>query len=797
MLNILGLSIGLTCCILSTLYLYDEFTYDKFNDNYDDIVRLETDLNVNNKKELVPTSSVLSGPILKDESNHVLDFVRILEADDFQVQTNYNSDIETNIAFSESSLFNIFSIKTLYGDPKTALDSIGRVVIDTELALKYFGKHDCIGDSLKINEEDFYIVSAVIEPIPENSSIKFSAFVSINTLNRENTNIIFDRNKTIGFWNFNTYTYLLLDSTKHIEEIRKSFNIIYNKHMAELSDVIGANFNAIFKKLKDIHLNNNNDWEYNTSDKKYLNSLIIIIIIILSIASINYMTIVSSRYSPRTKEVGIRKTIGASKSYLIKQFLFESIAISFIALFFALIISELCLDSFAGMINKKLSLNFIDKPQILLILISITLGLGTISGLYPAYYLSSYNPIDIFRNNLKRRNINANARKLMVIIQVGFASLIVSGTIIITSQLNYLQNKNLGFNDKNIIILKDVDEILMSDYDNIRTKLLQKNYISDITCSSGIQNAIDIKVIHKYESAEGMKETVMPYNMIPPNYISFFELNITDSLRINNLESNIDSSNLFYVNQEAVKRFNWSEPLGKSIQMGIELPEEITNQTGDKHGTIKGKIVGIVNDFHYQNLKFEIEAFCFKLTNDTESMQQFYVKYKPGFKSKSIDELHKIWNKYYPNKTYKPLIMEELWDNQFNTEKSLTKAFIIFSILSVFISIIGLFGLSTFMTQQRTKEIGIRKTLGARLHNLLVRFNIEYFGLLVFANIIAAPFVYIYVNKWLKYYPYHIETSWMIHLVSSFILLIIFSMLLIWQAWYLNKIKISNSLRHE
>jgi putative ABC transport system permease protein len=754
-LNIIGLSIGLVCTILIVLFIKDELSYDRYNENHKKIVRLATDITINGKRDRVATSSMPIGPVFCESYKEIEDFVRFRGLGQQLFKYKGREFHIEGLAYADSSVFKIFSFELIEGSRSESLTQPYSIVINENLAKMIFGDDSALGKKIMVGDGVSYTITGVMKDMPVNSHLQFSGFYSMNTLEDLKGKEEFNSTRDVAFWNFSNQTFLLLRDGVRKDFILDAFPGLYDKYMRKLGDRLGCDFKLVVQNLAEIHLRSDLDWDAPTGDIKYILALASIAIFILSIASINYMNMATARSAKRAKEVGIRKVVGAFRENLVKQFLMESVSLTVIAYLIALILVELLLPSFNILVGKELSLSFRQSIDVISISFGIAILLGAVSGIYPSIFLSSFQPVIILKGRVSPQNESSVLRKFLVISQFAISAIMISGTLIVASQLFYMNNKDMGFNKEDILVSVMRDSTLRANVPYLKRELQKNANVKNVASSSMLIGFGGSKSVHSYESESGMNEYVLNFNMVDYEYIDLMEIKMFQGRKFS---SKMDDSGTgaFIVNQSAVEIFNWGvDAVGKKMEFGVEIE-------GEEDDVLKGNVVGVIQDYHFQPLQNDIEPINLILNTETKNRKYLHVKLNSENREETIEYIKSVWDKYSPNWSFTYFFLDERMKNNYESERRLTWIFSIFSLISILIASLGLFGVSSFMAEQRSKEIGIRKVVGASVSKLVYMLTREFLRLIIIANILAIPFVYWVASKWLSDFTYHITVElWM------------------------------------
>lgn len=775
-INIVGLSVGLICSILIVLFVKDELSYDKYNLNYKRIYRLGSDFTLNGKRDRIATSAMPLGPTFKEEFPEVQEFVRFLGSGRQQFKYEEKEFYEELIFYADSSVFKVFTYDLVKGNPDKALTEPNTIVLNETLAEKYFGDEEPIGKILLVGENVPYTVTGVMKDLPTNSHFRFNGFYSMKSLEKIQGTEDFNSTKPIRFWNLSNYTFLLLRENTSPHAILEKFPKYYEKYMQNFGDQLGVTYNLVIQNLGDIHLKSDLQWDAPTGNVKYIYILSAIALFILSIASINYMNMATARSSKRAREVGVRKVVGAIRENIMGQFILESIALTLLALAIAIISVELLLPIFNHLVNKDLSLSFSKTPYVLILSVVLAVLLGILSGSYPAFYLSSFQPTAILKGQGKPTGASGVLRKLLVVFQFTVSAIMISGTVIVASQLFYMNSKDLGFNKKDVLVAVVRDSVLKTKIDAFKLELKKNPNVQAVATSSSLIGFGGSKSVHMYEGDEGMEQYALNFNYVDFDYIDLMEMKLIQGRKFNR-EIASDTTKAYVVNQAAVSKFNWGiAPIGKKLQLGVEID-------GDSSNVRLGEVVGVIADFHYQPLKNLIEPMNFVVSEDPRVRNVLHIRINSENRKETIAYIEKVWTEFCPNMSFGYSFLDDRLKENYESEERLVWIFTIFSLISILIASLGLYGLSSFMAEQRTKELGIRKVLGAsevRLVYLLIK---EFVRLIIFANFIAIPLSYWVMNQWLIDFPYRISIGFWVFAVTLICSLVIGLFTVSWQSY--------------
>ena len=775
-INISGLAIGMSCFILIFLWIQDEINYDRFNEKADQTYRIAVRARIGDTEiNQATTPPALAGTLLQDYSE-VLHSVRF--AYDKKMALIRHDDRffnEHNIVAADPSLFDIFTFRFITGDPKTALTQSNTVVITETAAHKYFGNRNPVNELLIIDNND-YQVTGVIENIPESSHFHSDLFISSTT---------FPWSKSTSWWNNDFKTYIVLREDYPKEEFETKLTEIVKKHIYKRGEETwtkhGDYWEYYLQSLTKIHLFSHLDGEFEANgNSSYVSIFSFVAFFILLMSCINYMNLSTARSSSRTMEVGVRKALGSKRSQLIKQFLAESVVSSGIALLLAIGTIAVLLPSFRNFVGKRLDINYFIIPYILPSLIGFALITGIMSGAYPAFLLSSFQPISALKRQPLGRLRNSWLRSGLILIQFSISIFLIVGTFVVSQQLKYVQNKNLGFEKVNVVVIKNLMPAREKS-DLFRDSLLK--YPSVIS-ASGSQSLPGREIDNYGFVPEGEDANAITMNLFCCDYDFLETLGLEMKIgRFFSKDYKTDLSAII-VNEATVKLLGWDDPLNKHIFSNDQ----------------NLKVIGVVKDFHYQSLHQPVRPMAFLLLHgayDFLTENYISVRAKSENIGGTLSFLKKTWDEFFPGMPLDYSFLDEDYNMLYKNELLTEKTFSIFSLLAIFIATLGLFGLSSFVAATRTKEIGIRKVFGASVSRIVFMLSKEFTKWVVFSNVVAWPIAYFVMNTWLQNFAYRINVG-----LKSFIFAAVlsFAIALITVSYQSYKAAIANpvdSLRYE
>ncbi|MBS1947255.1 MAG: ABC transporter permease [Bacteroidetes bacterium] len=766
-INLFGLTVGFTCCLLILTFILNELSYDRYNKNAGNIYRItRTFYNGNGDATLqLSTISPPFGYYLPTDFPEIQKMTRLLNIGTTPLRYKDKLLNEENVYFGDENIFDVFSIKVLKGNPITALKDPFSVMLTEETAKKYFGDEDPINKVLRANNQFDVKVTGVYKDFPANSHLHPNILVSFNTL--KDSVVYGEKNLRTNWGNNSFFTYIVLPENYNIKNMETRFPGFIDKHMAG-QEYIGQQASKFTKldlqKLTDIHLHSHTDYEAEPNgDIKRVYIFSAIALFILLIACINYMNLSTARSALRAREIGIRKVIGARKRELIFQFLGESVLITWAAILIAFGLLYLLLPWLNKVSEQNLSINILLNWQILLPLLLAPFVVGAIAGLYPALFMSSFQPIKTLKGLFKVGGASISFRKVLVVTQFSISIILIITTIIVFQQLRYMQNASLGY-DKEHIITMAYNAQLNNGYESFRNTLLQNTGIKEVGRSSRIPTG---RLLDGMGASAPGNDSMVPvkadirFVATDYDFIPVYGVEMAGGRNFSR-DYGTDTSN-FVLNEAAVKAIGWKTPqqaVGKNF----------------RYGNTAGHVIGVMKDFHFESLHQSIAPLIFIMPVPVPN-QTFYnfisIKISGQHISSSLATIQKTWEKYLPDFPYQYTFLEENFDKLYASEQKQETIITTFACIAIFIACLGLFGLSAFAITQRVKEIGMRKVLGANVSGIVALLSKDFLKLVGIAAIIAFPIAYFAMNNWLKDFAYRIHIQWWVFLIAGILAAII------------------------
>jgi putative ABC transport system permease protein len=765
-INIAGLAIGIACSIIITAFILHELSYDKFHDKADRIYRLILDGKIGEEEMLSAWTPVPAAAAFVGEFPEVTDAARLEEWDNMLIRYEDKIFLEDKFLWADSSFFQIFSFKLISGDPLKVLNEPKTIVISENMANKYFGSEDPVGKILKIfSDTTHYRVTGVFENVPVNSHIDFDFVASYMSL---------DKARSTEWTSNNLCTYLLLSEGIDGKALEAKMPYIVHKYVGpEVQQYIGVSveeweaagnrYGYKMQPLTDIHLNSEIEQPFKSpNDRRYIYIFSIIAVFILVIACINFMNLATARSAGRAREVGMRKVAGSDKGLLIRQFLLESFVLTFIALLLGILIVELLLPYFNNLINLKLNIDYLGRWYIIPGIIVLGIIVGLLSGSYPAFFLASFKPVAVLTGKLEAGTKRSLLRSILVILQFGISVFIIVGTIVIFQQLSYMLNKNLGFDKDQIMVVQRFGEVGRDHVEAFKQEIARIPGVIASTSSTSVPGYPNNFNAHGIEGRPLDQVYLLQVNWCDFDFLKTYGLKL-NSGRSFTVDIPSDSTAAI-INLKAVKDFNIQDPLNTRFIRPGQTPEESEYM----------QVLGVVEDFHFESLHSHIRPYIFVIRPaDWGWIPYLSVRFDPANINKVIREVENIWKEYTGDQPFEYFFMNEDFANRYAQEQRTRIIFIIFSVLAIFIASLGLFGLVAFTAEQRTREIGIRKVMGASVPRIIYLISRETLILLGIATVIAWPVGWYFSRNWLNGFAFRIDLTTMPFIFSFLIALVI------------------------
>jgi len=738
LISIFGLVIGLTSSILILLWVNHEFSYDDFHENSDQIYRVVTHLEqVNGTLHLATTSAPIA-PALKEQYPEVEEYARLYETGQKLIKYKDKKFLEPGFFFADPQFFEIFTFSPVEPNEDPLLPDVNSIVITQKMAEKYFGSEYPIGKILTIEGVGDLRITSIIEHIPQNSHLHFDFIAPFEILRKLNEPLD-------GWGNFRYYSYIQLNK-------KANFRIVQAKLKTFLKDneiLIPAN--PILQPLSSLHF----ELGYRVDiiqhgNKKNVYIIFSVALLILLIACINYMNLATGYASKRAKEVGLRKVAGAVKFDIIKQCFSESIILTLIAFGISLILAELLIVPYNSLLGAELKLNYFDNNIVLLGLFCLVLLTGIVSGSYPALYISSFSPMRVLKGLFDVGVTKAPLRKTLVVIQFTMSIALIIAAITIYNQLDYIKNKSLGFDSEHVIFVP-LRGNMAEKFDILKDDLLKNSEIISVSAANALPHRIGSMTSGiSWEGKDPESNPLFSFASVDYDFINTFDMEILEGRNFSkNHKTDIEES--FIINEVAVKQLGFDNPVGKQIVF---------------QGT-DAKIIGVVKDFNSRSLYNQIEPVFLGILTESYRYFNIFIKTRSENIANVTKYIEATWEKHQSKYPVDYYFVDESINHVYKPILQLREVFIYFASIAILLSCLGLFGLASFMTEQRVKEVGIRKVLGASITGIMLLFSKEFTKWVIISNILAWPIAWIVMNRWLQTFAFRIDISLFVFLFAG------------------------------
>lgn len=772
LINVFGLAIGLTCCMLISAYLYSEATYDTYAVNAKNIYRVELHSNGNNSAADFPNVDVAVGPGIKDAFPEVRATTRMTQRGPVFVKYNDKQFKEDKIAISDPNFLSFFSIPLLEGNTTNALNEPKSLVVTKDFAKKYFGSEPALGKMITV-DKDLMKITGIIDRVPDNSHFHADAFISMSTYVTASTQQTWSN---VGY-----FTYVQLDPKADPRKLEAGFKQLVAKHVVpEIQHDMGVSvaearksvntFLFYLQPLTSIHLHSATSHEYEANgDVHYIYIFGALAVFILLLAGINFTNLSTASATKRAKEIGVRKVLGSEKNKLVSQFLTESVMLTFIAMLFAIGITYLLLPYFNSVAGKNIGFTFFLSPVAIFAELGLTLLVGLLAGVYPAFFLSSFKILAVLKGNSASPASGKGAlRSSLVVLQFAISTALIIATFVVYQQLHFMQNKKLGYDKDQVLVINDVRS-LGTNAQAFKQQLLSDPRIVNATLSSNVPGYKDMggtEIYVKEVADKGSRsEIATGIYWVENSYIPTLGMHIIKGRNFFP-PSPVDSISVI-INEAAVKSLGLGndDPIGKTII-----------RSGQRHFTI----VGVVKDFNFTSAKSKI-APLMMLPSSTNA-DHVIARIKTNDIHRLVEDISTKWTSFSPSAPFSYSFLDNQYQSLYSAEQRTGKIFTSFAIIAIIIACLGLFGLVAFMTRQRVKEIGIRKVLGASSGSITVMLSQEFLRLILIATLIAFPLTWYAMNNWLQDFAYRINIHWWVFVIAGLIALLVAAVTISFQA---------------
>jgi len=751
-INILGLTIGITCSLFLLMYILDELSYDRYHTNADNIYRVVSNIKEPDNAFTWAVAQMPLGEELKDNYPEVKKVVRFAGTSRNLYKNGDIQFYENDFFLVDSTVFDMFTYEFMAGDPATALDNPFSLVITESTAKKYFPNHvDALNQSLTNQQEEMFKITGIIRDVPFNSHFRFDGLISKST-----------RPQFQGSWgNFGVATYLLLPPGYDLSKMYTALDKILKEKVNPIFEPVNIKIQYELQPITRIHLYSDIQDEAEAGgDISTLYIFGAVAAFMVLIACINYMNLATARSANRAKEVGLRKVMGSQRGQLIAQFLTESVIVTLIALAFSFLLIFIFLPTFNSVADKHISFDYLFQPVLMISLVALVLITGIVGGSYPAFYLSGFSPVSVLKGKLATKGGSTLFRRSLVVLQFALSIFMLVSTLIVFDQLQFLRNKDLGFDKENVVRLNLNNRQMRSQAEAFANQLKKLPEVqaaggADASPGEGIS-----KLLFQVEDAEGkLVDRGVDLYAADYDYIDALGMKVVQGRNFSK-DNPGDTAYSVLVNESMVSRMGWKDPMGKRFV--------IDGQSGPQ----ERKVIGVVKDYNQNSLYSAIEPLIILLGQDVNYV---FVRLAPGDVKKSLAALEREWKQVYPNNPFEYEFLDQDLDSQYRADEKRSQIFTAFSTLTIVIACLGLLGLAAYTTEQRTKEIGVRKVIGASVNSLVVLVSREFFVLVMIGMLLAFPFAWYFTSEWLQNFAYRIDmqNEWSTFIVSAVLALLI------------------------
>lgn len=738
-INILGLSVGLTCCLLIGIYIQEETSYDTYHENSENIYRFTREFLSRDGTTSLHLANLAPpfAPYMREFYNGQIDKIGRFGVYNLTARVGDKVFNEPNFGFADPEIAEILTFETISGNMVEALKQPGSILISDEMATRYFGNEDPVGQTINVENQIDLMVRGVFKAMPLKSSFQFDMMADFSIME----GFYGGKERMLQAWGSNNFTTLFtLTPSGSNEEILSRMDEFLIAHIGENA----PGFTQLhIQKLTDIHLKSDlSDEQGMNSDITFIYIFTSIAVLILAIACINYMNLATARSANRAKEVGMRKVFGAGKKHLIWQFLIESILLTIVAVTLAIGFTYLILPFFRESTDLILAFDLVTNFDLVLIILIAAIGVGVLAGSYPAFYLSAFRPLRVLKGQLSSGAKSGVLRRILVVMQFSISVVLIIATMVVYQQLSFLQNSDLGYDKDQMMIMSNSDEVA-EQYETFKNELLNLSGVQSVGGSSRVPSGqlLDSQGAQAEVNGEMLPtEVVIKVVSIDEGFIPTYDIVLASGRNISK-DYGTDSAS-FILNEQAVKIIGW------------ENAQDAVNKNMVYAG-VRGKVVGVVEDIHFESLQSEIVPMIF--VNRPNSMRNLSIKIEGGDIRRTTEQIEELYAKFSPNTPLNYNFLDERFNTLYQSETQRSQLFTIFSGLAIFLACLGLFGLASFTVSQRGKEISIRKVLGASINQIVTTLSREFILLVVIAMVISAPIAWYFMNDWLSGYAYRIS----------------------------------------
>lgn len=751
--NVVGLATGLTAAWLILFFVRDELSFDRYIPEHDRIYRLESAVTVNNNVDRYATFPVPLGPALAKEIPEIQHMTRLHSANEMLLRYEEKRFFEEGIYFADSTLFKVFSLPFVQGNPDQCLVETNSIVLTESMAERYFGDENPMGKVLQDNENNSFRVTGILRDLPGNTHLTYDALISMSTYPE-----VYSITKPSRYWRVILYTYILLHDDASVETVEDKFLDFYKREMEPLGKKFSVRFDLMTTPLTETHFRQDLIAEQPSGNRSYLLIFSATAFFILLIAAINYMNMATARSSNRAKEVGIRKVLGADRGQLIRQFLTESTILSLMAFLVALFAVWILMGPMNNFTGKEIQFHPEENAPVFFVIFLVAILTGLLSGTYPAFYLSRFQPSSVLKGRWSKSGGGSrNLRRILVGIQFFIAVFMVIASLVVTGQMNYLQEKDLGFAPENLVLLQLGNEMQGSSVETFKQELKQHSGISSVSNSSAVPGLIRWIRSVKIDQEEGMTDRSVLYMEADYDFCETFGIELVMG-RSFSREMGTDSLEAVLINQTAAYEFGWMpNPLGKRIHYGFRQ---------DGSGGRMLKVIGVVRDFNFTSLHNTIEPILIFIQESPGDLLTLRIEEEAS--GDPLTYLEQKWNAFNTKSPFRFEWMTDRLNNVYENDEQTGTVIRAGTLFIIILALFGLLGLSSFAAEQKIKEVGIRKIHGATLGDVLMRLYKEFLILFFIAFVVAIPVSWWRLNLWLESeFVYFREITWFTYVYAG------------------------------
>lgn len=751
--SIVGLGLGVSCALLIALYITDELSYESTHKNTDRIYRAYVDLEMTEILH-AGVSPIALGPTLVSDYPEFEASTRFIPAGhEATVRVEDKFYTEENIWFADSTFFDVFTFDFILGEPTTALSAPNSIVVSKSLAEKLFGSYDVLDTTFQVNNA-FYTVTGVTEDPPLQTEVNFNALLSLSTWPQGYV----QQASSDWYWLVG-YTYFLSHQPLVDSDLDRIMADFKERYIVPFQESNGLEQDAFYslKPLKGLHFYRDAEYDHPKGNLSYLYIFGVVGLFIVIIAGINFVNLSLAQSGKRSKEVGIRKTLGGSRVEIRRQFLSESLLVALLATLVGLALIEFLLPTFNDLSGKNFTFSSLFRGELLLSILLLWLTVGLLSGSYPAFVLSRFDPVRVLKGHLPSFGKIGVLRRALVVIQFTFSLLMIVGTLVVYQQMSFMRNRNLGFDGEQVMVLQmPNDTTVVNRGASLREELAQLPNVQYASLSTNFPGRLVGELLFRIEQDGALKERGIKFMTVDEHFLETYGIDLISGRNFRR-EGGTDATQAFIINETAAERFSWNDDaLGKRMQWGISANDSASND---------GRVVGVIEDFHFASLHNPIEPIALRYNPGNSRLLAVKLSSQdiPG----AMQSVEKVWNMVNGGFPFDYKFVDEEFDALYRSEERMLTIFGYFSFISIFIAILGLFALSSFTIEQRIKEIGIRKILGASVSQIIQLISKDFMLLVAISVVISLPVAYVALQRWLQDFAYRIELSFFILLISA------------------------------